>query len=138
MTELRSDLEILHANEQMPDFGGSYYNPVCDLEEHGRKICNASLEPLGIKEEMNLEPYLDDTYFISTLLSELSKRIKENEIIFGIFENDRFRMAPFIYSPERLIDFERQVIERLLRRRGYYAINEERANRALRNEFEIK
>ncbi len=132
----KSDLEILQASEGMAYVGGGYYNPVCELEERGRKICGHSLEDIGVTQQMHLEPYLDDTFFIATLLDELTRRLKENELLFGAYENEKFRTAVYIHSHERLIEFERQVLESVLKRRGYYGVDHDQANRGLMRDFQ--
>lgn len=132
MIELpRSDLEILEASKGRADVGGGYYNHVCELEERGRKICGPDLGEISIEERMHLEPYLDDTYFIATLLDALTQRLSETELLFGVYENDRYRMAPYLYDPERTIEFERQVFSLALKRRGFYAIEHNQADRGL-------
>jgi len=136
MTEApRSDADILRASEKRAYVGGGYYNPVCELEERARKICGTDLATLDVEERMAFEPYLDDTYFISTLLDALTRRVREGEILFGVYEGDQHRMAPYLYDHERLIEFERQVFQRVLRRRGFYAVEHELANRGLLREF---
>lgn len=132
----KSDMEILQTSEEMAYVGGGYYNPVCELEERGRKICGSSLEDIEVKEQMHLEPYLDDTFFIATLLDALTQRLEENELLFGLYESDKFRMAAYIHSPERLIEFERQVLQSLLKRRGYYGVDHDQANKGLMRDFQ--
>lgn len=133
--EIRSDRHVLESNQSREYIGGGYFNPVAQLEELGRKICGTDVSEIGIYERMNLDEYLDDTYFVDELMHALQERVVHSEWIFGVYQKPTYRIGVLITDAERLIDFERQVIEGLLERRGYYAVQSDAADKGLKRDF---
>lgn len=85
---------------------------------------------------MNFESYLDDTYFVDQLISALQERVLHGECLFGVYQKSDYRVGVMLPDMERMIDFERQVIEGALKRRGYYAIDTQIADNGLKRDFE--
>jgi len=133
MEEMRSDQELVIASDAGPDVGGGYFNPPDQL------LASCRLLDLGVFStqmgSVRLRPGEAPSYVLSALYKHLSSQLGSSEILFAVYQRSLFCMAPYIYSAERLSDFERQVACGSLSRAGFYAVPKDFANEGLRRDF---
>jgi hypothetical protein len=133
MSVIKSDREMAIASDAGPDFGGGYFNPPDDLLQSSRRL---TLDPSLLDVEgMNLETETCPTYLVSRLHTQLTSQLAPNESLFAVYERRTFIMAPYIHSPQRLLDFERQVANNSLLRVGFYAVSNDLADEGLLRDF---
>jgi hypothetical protein len=133
MSAHQSDRALTLASDLAPAIGGGYFNPVGDLAEVSRQlwIDHSSVSDVG---QMNLEEAAAPTYVVTHLYLQLTAQLAPQELLFAVYERPSYMMAPYIYDPQRLSDFERQVADRILVRRCFYAVPHDLADQGLRRE----
>lgn len=83
---------------------------------------------------MNLNADGPATYVTSSLFQTLSSALADGELLFAVYLRGDVLVAPFIWDAERLIDFEQQVPDRVLSRRGFFGVRRDLAEAGLQRE----
>ena len=131
----RSDAEILQASVQAAYVGGDYYNPVDEFLSVARPLRSEQLRSARISAAMTTSPLDKPTFSIATLLVELKSLLRPDEVLFALYERPSWKFAVMIPTEERLLDFETQVNDRALTRRGFFAIQKKHANKGFARDF---
>lgn len=130
---IRTDFEIVSSATGRIDGGGGYYNPTADLSTVGRKITiDVGLYDLA---DMNVSENHQPTFVINKMFRALTKLVPDDQLLFGIYSHDSYRIAPYLYDEERLAEFEHQVATGSLSRCAYISIPRDVANEGLRRDF---
>jgi ribose 1,5-bisphosphokinase PhnN len=130
---LRSDYEIMVSAEDGAHVGGGYYNPVSELKSTAETI--VLHESVANTHGLNLTRNGKPTYKIALLFRELSRSLGPSQVLFGIYDRGRYRIAPYINDEERLFSFEEQVADGVISRIAYLAIDAEHADEGLMRDF---
>jgi hypothetical protein len=133
---LRSDLDILQTSLSTGYTGGGYYNPVEECVAVGRLLTSPRLEELcKLPLRMSTDTDAEHTFHVAALYQELISLVARDEVVFPLYDTGRYKFAVYIYSEERLIDFEVRVAAGALKRCGFLALDREQANKGLRRDF---
>lgn len=76
-----------------------YYNPPQEVEIVGRRLEGKTYE-------------------------ELIAQLQPGELLFGLYQKPLFKLAPHIYSQTEFEKLKNQVYDRVVKRIGFYAVNE--------------
>lgn len=131
----RSDAEILRASRERGHVGGGYYDPPDEFLAMARRLGSPLIEWFSEGPEVELTLDGKPTYLIAQLFRELTSRIRRDELLFAVYDNRRYRMAVFVPTEERLMDFEQQIVTGKLRRVGFFALAARQAEVGLIREF---
>jgi hypothetical protein len=112
--------------------GGSYFNPAAEVLTQGRRLGPTVPDDLSV---MNLRADGAATYLVSSLFHALNSDLVGNELLFAAYLRGSVLIAPFVWDEERLIDFEQQVRDHVLQRRGFYGVHRDIAEAGLLCEF---
>jgi hypothetical protein len=132
---MRTDHEILESWDERFDVGGGYFNPVSALDKLGEVITVAS--SLSDVQGINLLNEGEPTYIVARLFRELSGRLRDDQYLFAVYDRGSFRLAPYLYDEERLLNFEEQVADGALRRIAFMAVEHAVADEGLKRDFPI-
>jgi len=131
----RSDAEILRSSEDIGYVGGGYYNPSEEFLAIARQLSSPLIDWLSDGPHVELDLSAKPTYLMSELYRELTSKLRRDELLFGVYDNRRYKIAVFLVNEERMMDFERQVLTRKLRRIAFFALASRQAEVGLVREF---
>ena len=129
----RSDYEIMLSADDRAYVGDSYYNPVSELKSTAEVI--PIDESVANVRGLNLTGNSEPTYKISMLFRELSRSLGPSQVLFGLYDRGKYKMAPYIYDEERLFNFEEQVADGSISRIAYLAVDADHADEGLQRDF---
>lgn len=131
----RSDFEIWQATTSPGYIGGGYYNPLEEFLDLARSLNSEALKKLSpLKSPMSVFAE-ESTFFVFHLYDELLSLTASQEMIFGVYDRGSYQFAVAIPNHERLMDFEVQVNQGTLVRRGFFALGRKEANVGLMRAF---
>ena len=131
----RSDIDIFNASMEAGYVGGGYYNPFKEFFNVARPIVSERIMEISNNSKMTLSNAEDYTYLVANIYAELQILLLPGELIFAVYDNGRHKMAVYIHGEERLMDFEAQVNSGDFCRCGFFAVDEQHANKGLTREF---
>jgi hypothetical protein len=99
-----TDREVLERRAAMVHIGGSYFDDPDELEKTGRRLKTPSSLDRDVLTKAKTE---EPGKYLSGLYNFLIAQVREGEELFGLYDHCRgYRIAPALYSVERLADFE--------------------------------
>lgn len=131
----RSDHDIFAASREAGYVGGGYYNPVDEFVHVARPLISDRLSDLCRNTEMSLNAGDEPTYLVGDIYTELQSLLLPGELLFAMYDKGKFKIAAYIHSEERLMDFEVQISSTLLVKCGFFAVERHKADKGLTREF---
>ena len=133
MAEQLTDYQLWEMSELAAVAGGSYFNPAADLAKSAREIV---VPDLILANAMNFSATGKATRHAAKLFEVLASNLKSDESLFGLYLRGTYLLAPYLPNPESLVTYEAQAQDGILKRRGYYAVPNDIADRGLAESFE--
>jgi hypothetical protein len=127
-----SDHEVLLASSAGEYIGDGYFNPTSQFREVARFLDVGFDGPLNF----DLDALDRPTYVLVESFEMLRGKLMQEEVLFGLYSNGSYELAPNIWNVVRLLDFESRVSSGALLRIGFYGVLTSNANRGMATPFD--
>ncbi len=131
----RSDYEIYIDSQQAGYVGGGYFNPIEEFYLVSRDLVSKTTKNLLSHHEFDCNQKDVRTFYISNLFKDLQSLLLPNESLFGSYDKGDYKIAVFLRSEERLLDFEHQVIYGNINRIGFFGVDDQYVDKGLMQPF---